>query len=395
MRINALFLALSLAACSDKFDEGSTDDLNGASDGADGTGGTDGPIDMDGDGFTDDVDCDDSDSDVYPGAAEYCNGEDDDCDGEIDDQEDLADGQGEERYRDADGDGYGNEFVREFACEESSGWVDNGDDCDDDHSTANPDGTEVNWNGIDEDCDGEDYNLNTCLNQAMDDAAAEMAAMTPMALPDFQGGYPFTIYGVTIPNAGIGQVYDQLALIADRGTVLSRESGNTYSAAFETTLGYNTEAEPFRLVVGINPTYYTYNLPFGLGSLGSIVEGVLSSLYTLPEGFDGTVTCLGYVDPFYSDFDGSVVLTVSESTAQVTAEIAFESSVVGLTEGDVNLVGPGGGQCANDIADALMGYLGYGSTYTFLRQNLQNVGQELVTEYEETLQATIADRCSG
>ena len=61
----------------------------------------------------------------------------------------------------------------------------------------------------------------------------------------------------------------------------------------------------------------------------------------------------------------------------------------------MNLVGPGGGQCANDIADALMGYLGYGSTYTFLRQNLQNVGQELVAEYEETLQATIADRCSG
>ncbi len=38
------------------------------------------PLDVDGDGFTDDVDCDDTDPGVFPGATERCNGIDDDCD---------------------------------------------------------------------------------------------------------------------------------------------------------------------------------------------------------------------------------------------------------------------------------------------------------------------------
>jgi nitrous oxidase accessory protein NosD len=48
--------------------------------GADETSG----IDNDGDGVFSDHDCDDSDPDVYPGAAEICNGVDDNCDGQID-----------------------------------------------------------------------------------------------------------------------------------------------------------------------------------------------------------------------------------------------------------------------------------------------------------------------
>ena len=53
------------------------------------------------------------------------------------------------------------------------------------------------------------------------------------------------------------------------------------------------------------------------------MEGVLGSLYTLPEGFDGTVTCLGYVEPFYSDFDGSVVLTGVKNPASLIYVYAF------------------------------------------------------------------------
>lgn len=42
------------------------------------------PNDLDGDGYTTDVDCDDNDPNVNPGASETCNGKDDDCDGTVD-----------------------------------------------------------------------------------------------------------------------------------------------------------------------------------------------------------------------------------------------------------------------------------------------------------------------
>lgn len=130
-------------------------------------------IDLDEDGFGDpasewcdypQLDCDDSDPEVNPHAAEVCNGIDDDCNGLIDDV-------------DADGDGY-----VAGAC--------GGDDCDDTNFNVNPGVTEgccdpANcFDRVDNDCDGLiDTQETGCLQWCMGVASAEASAVQTKAAP--------------------------------------------------------------------------------------------------------------------------------------------------------------------------------------------------------------------
>jgi len=104
--------------------------------------------DRDGDGFVGSEDCDDSDADVFPGAVELCDGIDNDCDGELDNVEvDLP-----AWYTDSDGDGYGDDSTLVEDCDQPSGLVGEGGDCDDTNASIHPGATEL-CNGIDDDCD--------------------------------------------------------------------------------------------------------------------------------------------------------------------------------------------------------------------------------------------------
>ena len=89
-------------------------------------------VDGDGDGYRDCEDCDDSEAAIHPGAAEACDGLDNDCNGEVDDEVDL------------DGDGWW-----PLEC--------GGDDCDDTDPAVNPHADEsvACDDGIDNDCDGD------------------------------------------------------------------------------------------------------------------------------------------------------------------------------------------------------------------------------------------------
>ena len=112
------------------------------------TGQQDCSIDQDGDGWTvQEGDCDDTDEGIHPGAAEQCDGLDNDCDGQTD--EDVA----TTYYADADGDGYGDPEVSQPACSQPAGYVDNGEDCDDSDASVHPGASDA-VNGLDDDCDG-------------------------------------------------------------------------------------------------------------------------------------------------------------------------------------------------------------------------------------------------
>ncbi len=111
------------------------------------------PEDSDGDGYNRGADCDDSDAAVHPGAPELCNGADDDCDGQVDEAEDLDPTSNPTWYLDADGDGFGNPSVTTADCTAPDGYVADGTDCDDSDPAVNP-GAVERFDGIDNDCDG-------------------------------------------------------------------------------------------------------------------------------------------------------------------------------------------------------------------------------------------------
>ena len=141
-------------------------------------------IDEDGDGFgssssllfqceppvgyvLNDQDCDDNDPNNYPGNTEVCDGFDNNCDGDVDEDVLLT------FYRDLDMDTYGDPNVTIKACTVPAGYVTDNTDCDDNESNAFPgnveacDGIDNNCDGvIDEgcilaDCDGDTLNINT------------------------------------------------------------------------------------------------------------------------------------------------------------------------------------------------------------------------------------------
>ncbi|MCA1800690.1 MAG: hypothetical protein LC650_05300, partial [Actinobacteria bacterium] len=104
--------------------------------------------DVDGDGFCSDVDCDDNDSSVFPGAPELCDGIDNNCDGEIDE------GVLNTYYADADGDGFGDPNNSTEACTQPDGFVvDNTDLCPDDGNKSEP--GECGCGELDTDTDGD------------------------------------------------------------------------------------------------------------------------------------------------------------------------------------------------------------------------------------------------
>ncbi|MCB9692014.1 MAG: putative metal-binding motif-containing protein [Alphaproteobacteria bacterium] len=106
-----------------------------------------------------DLDCDDHDSGINPGKTEICNAIDDDCDGLTDDSDDtLAFATGPLGYRDADGDGFGDEaFGRRFCFAiPSTGWSATSGDCLDTNAAVSPAAQEVCGNGLDDDCDGDE-----------------------------------------------------------------------------------------------------------------------------------------------------------------------------------------------------------------------------------------------
>ena len=108
--------------------------------------GKDPDVDVDGDGWPAQEDCDDHDALVHPDAVEQCDELDNDCDADVDE------GLGHAVWTDADGDGYGT-APKVVVCGNEEGFAERQGDCDDSNAAIHP-GAEDPCDGVDDDCDG-------------------------------------------------------------------------------------------------------------------------------------------------------------------------------------------------------------------------------------------------
>ncbi|MDP6931873.1 MAG: lectin-like protein [Myxococcota bacterium] len=180
-----------------------------------GDGGEAGQTDADGDGWTPDGgDCDDTDSSIHPEAEEVCDLVDQDCDGEID-EDDAIDAL--TWYEDADEDGYGDEDSTIEACEVPSGYTDDASDCVDGDEDINPSMYD-DCNGVDDDCSGEVDDAGECgCDVYTDDEHGYLFCEDALAWEDaLEYCYTYGYHLVTLDDAteaafvdGMGDMYSE------------------------------------------------------------------------------------------------------------------------------------------------------------------------------------------
>jgi hypothetical protein len=130
-------------------------------------------------------DCNDGDASVYPGkSAEACDGIDDDCDGDVDNS------------CDEDGDGYCNEALT-VSVPAPAVCLNGGGDCNDFNSDQNPGASEVCGNGIDDNCNGStnDVGATNCTPYFFDQDGDNYGLSVSMCMCEPAGNFKATEEG--------------------------------------------------------------------------------------------------------------------------------------------------------------------------------------------------------
>ncbi len=320
--------------------------------------------DIDNDGYSPaQGDCDDQDYTVNPGADESCNGVDDDCDGTVDN--DPVDG--DDYYTDGDGDGYGANTNTIKACSKPNGYVDAGGDCDDSDSLIHPGATETSWDGVDQDCDGVDFNAAACADYAVDNALSWLDGGTANISPQSDTTlfvYQYELYGPYDYDWYTGTYDEWLTLLFQENSyTITNVSGTQFDVTLNANLSLNSSGAPF-------------SLDF---------EG---------PGVDSN--CEGYISPTTIAFGGTTNISVSSGTS-VTGSANLTSQWNGIAENNVVLGARPGYTCGVSDFNVILSMFSGMSMLSFFNdamdQGVQIAQQALNEEIEWWIE--YGSECSG
>ncbi len=149
--------------------------------------------DADDDGYNSSIDCNDLNASINPDATETCNGYDDDCDTDVDEQDALG---CTDFYLDADSDTFGTSDSN-CLCAGTGDYLASRDgDCDDSDAAVNPDASE-SCNGIDDDCDTDvdEQDALGCTDYYLDNDQDTFGTSDNKCLCEYEGSYNATQEG--------------------------------------------------------------------------------------------------------------------------------------------------------------------------------------------------------